>query len=584
MTTALTCPVCAYVVPATPSCTRCDWVLSAGPWLDVDPLRRRNDFHAELTAARQEFDVAAALLASGDDADLLGRLLAHVRGGAPEQPVRVRPAAHRTEPLAAVGATAMELVARRGELAVVDVRLDGVAVARIDVTDRHVPALTGTVRLHAWRDLMPSLPHDPDELALVLAGGVGRDQRRAPVELADLDLGDHVLVLHRLAGLTIPDIFVSRFADVRLVSRGEPLDDAAVASWIARAPLRHDISLVLVDVDDAGVTRPVTRTLFSAGTSARDLPLARVNVQAPAGGRDALALAVVSGPPGTPPRQCAPISVLRCDLTPSQPHELEFRLDGPGEVALVRPGGTTDATTAAGWPDLLDEMPMRYQPDANALDLAIALELGGDPDTVNPRRDLAVGVLAHLAAHHPDPSAVRVCVIGYDDHLRGRGVLKKTRGFVGLQDAEDFAATLPCSTPVEPKGAPVEDALATARALTWRPLPSARRLLVIGGRPPHPAVDAGISRCPHQYDWRVLLRQLENDHVVHAAVWDRPAWTERSNNEAKLATQTWHALASPRPPMLLHGGVTAAYVVKEAKAVRDATPQPPLLFPLVIKN
>ncbi|WP_394617036.1 hypothetical protein JNUCC0626_46750 [Lentzea sp. JNUCC 0626] len=583
MTAALTCPVCAHVVPPGPSCTRCDWVLSGGPWLDVDAHARRLEFHAELTTARRSFDVAAAVRAAGDDQALLKRVLTHVRGDASAE-VKIRPAEHHTEPLAVVGAFAMDLVARHGELAVVDVRLDGVAVARIDVRERHVPVLTGPVRLHAWRDLMPALPQDHDELALVLAGGVGRQQRRAPVELAELALGTSVLVLHRLPDLPIPDEFVSRFADVRLVARSEPvLDAAVVASWVARAPLRHDVSLVLVDVDAQGVTRPVTRTLFSAGTSAGDVPVEKLIVDAPAGGRDPLVLAVVSGPAGTPPRQCEPISVLRCELGPGQPHELEFRLDGPGEITLVRPRGKADEGTALRWPELLDDVPPRYRSDVNALDFAIAVELGGSADTVGARRKLAVDVLAHLAAHHPEPEAVRAAVIGYDDHRLTRAVLKSTRGFVALQDAEDFTAALPASEPIEPKGAPVEDALAVACSLPWRPLPAARRLLVIGGRPPHPPADSRISRCPHRLDWESLVARLDRDQVEHVAVWDRPAWTERPNDEARLATRAWHALASPRRPMLL-SGVDAASVVEEAGAVRATAPQPPLLFPLVPKN
>ncbi|MGI5506204.1 hypothetical protein [Lentzea sp. CA-135723] len=584
MTTALTCPVCAHDVPPGPSCARCDWALSGGPWLDVDAHARRVEFHAALTAARRAFDVNAAVLAAGGDRELLRRVLTHVRGGAPEDAVRAEPAAHRTEPLAAVGALAMDLVARQGELAVVDVRLDGVAVARIDVKERYVPALTGAVRLHTWRDLMPALPQDPDELALVLAGGVGRDQRREPVELAGPALGSNVLVLHRLPGLPIPDEFVSRFSCVRLVARDEPaLTASVVASWVERAPLRHDVSLVLVDVDAQGGTRPVTRTLFTAGTSAVHVPVAKLTVGAPAGGREPVVLAVVSGPAGTPPRQCVPISVARCELRPSQPHELEFRLDGPGEVTLVRPGGSPDDTTAARWPELLDDVPARYLSDADALDLVVAVELGGSAKSVEPRRKLAVDVLAHLAVHHPEPESVRVVVVGYDDHLRTRTVLRTTRGFVALRDAEDFTASLPHSEPIEPKGAPIEDVLAAACGLKWRPLPAARRLLVIGSRPPHPAVDAAIGRCPQRHDWRYLVQQLDSRHVAHAAVWDRPSWAERPNDEARLATQAWHALAGPRRPMLL-SGVDAAFVVKEAKALRDAAPQAPLLFPLVLKN
>ncbi|SDM16117.1 hypothetical protein SAMN04488074_117110 [Lentzea albidocapillata subsp. violacea] len=591
MSTALTevaCPVCTHVVPPDPSCGRCGWVLFGGPWVDIAADDRRLEFHAELTAARRRFDLTAAVLAAGGDQELLARLLKLLRGGAPKEAeladARRTSARHRTEPLAVAGAAALSRLARHGALAVVDVRLDGVAVARIDVGERHVPGLTGPVRLHPWRELMPTLPQDADELAIVLAGGAGLGQATRHTGLADLGLDGDVLVLNRLPGLPVPDALVSRYTDVWLVARTEPaLDDRVIASWVARAPLHHDLSLVLVDVDPQGVTHPMTRTLFTAGTTARELPVARLTVDAPAGGREPLVLAVVSGPAGTPPRQCAPISVVRCELRPSQRHELEFRLDGPGEVTLVRPGGSADDATANRWPELLDDMPPRYQSDADALDFAIAVELGGAAEAVAPRRKLVVDVLAHLSAHHPDPAAVRAAVIGYDDHLRARNVLHTTSGFVSLEDAEDFAAALLPSPAIEPRGAPVEDALAVARGLPWRSLPVARRLVLVGGRPPHPAADAAISRCPNQHDWQFLLRQLESDRVVHAAIWDRPDWTERGNPEARRATQAWHALASPQRPMLLHH-VDAAFVVKEAKAVRDAGPQASLLFPLAIKN
>ncbi|MCP2167293.1 hypothetical protein [Goodfellowiella coeruleoviolacea] len=595
-----TCPVCRHNATDARVCARCGWTLATPPWLDLDAEADVTAFAAELAARRRAFDLAAAALAAGfpvgGDTALFTRLAGRVRGGRPDSAelasaTRDAPAPPEGQPVAALVAPAVARLVgaadRARTLAVLDVHAEGVTVARLGVDAAGVPSVVEPVRLVGWREVLPGLPPTADDLLLALAGGVGAsedvpdpDRARPPAVSAD-----EVLVLHRLAGWPVPDAVAARLGTPHPVRRGQPpLDEDAAAAWAALAPLRHDYRLVLVAVDGRGATRPVSRRLFASGTSAAGRPVASVAVTGPV--RPAAlhpVLAVVTGPPGTPPRQCAPVAVFHARLRPNTRDTLEFRLDGPGRVALLRPDGEPAPEALATWPDVLDDVPAVYRPDAHAADVVFAVELCGRPlAAAQRRRDLVAEAIDHLGRVHPAPDSVRVAVLGYRDHVaQGPRALAGSRRFGTVAEAAAVVAGLAAGPLTEPWAAPVEDALARARRLDWRPAPVARRLVIVGSRPPHLDYDASAPRCPHGCDWRRDLALLDNLAVHHVAVWDRPAWSERDIPEARQAIEAWRAFGLPRLPLLLDR-VDAARVVREARVVPKAAPTAPLLFPLPV--
>jgi hypothetical protein len=426
---------------------------------------------------------------------------------------------------------------------------------------------------------------------LVLAGGIGNRARRIEDELdADPDLlaravgaADEVLVLQRLPGWPLPAELVHAHPSVHPVGASEPvLDDDLVTKLIARTPLRHGYQLVLIDLDAHGSTMPVAHPLFAAGAVATRRAVVTVPVVAPAAAGQPVVVAVVAGPDGTPPRQCRPVAITRCQLVAGQPHALAFRLDGPGRVTLTQPAHSRlDARTAETWPDLLDDIPARYQPDANAVDVVFGIELGGSQHELDRRRDLVVAVIRFIEGNHPDPDAVRVGIIGYREHQgqQRQNVLEVSQ--LGQPAVgREFAANLVRCPMIEPWNAPVEDALSMARRwMSWRPRPVARRFVLVGARPPYPPVDGSVARCPNGLNWSDELLRLEQDDVHHVAVWDRPPWSEKKNEGGRQAVAAWLRLGRPRPTMLLDRA-SPDLVATEAKTLGAATRPMPLLFPL----
>lgn len=590
------CPVCGYDVPDRPACAWCGWVLSDGPWLGGITARHQRDFDASLAAARRAFDLRAAVLASAGDTPALDRLAGLVRGGRPgateiATALGTAPPPPATTSIAAAVTPALAALVGAGDaypprvLAIVDVRADGVAVARLTVDDIGVPSAVAPVRVTPWHTLVPGLPRDPDACRLVLAGGLGDAARPAAgsVTAPAVDTDD-IVVLHRLAGWPLPDLLVRRYPVVHRVSPDEPaLGDGLVPALTGMAPLRHGYGLVLVGVDERGTTRPVRLPLFAEGTVAGRHSVATATVTGPAAGREPAVLAVVAGPPDTPPRLCRPVTVARCALPVGERATLEFRLDGPGRVTVLRPSARPDSDAARDWPDLLDDVPDVYQPDVNAVDVVFAVELGGSQKQVDRRRELVTDVIRFVEDHHPEPNAVRVGVIGYGDHRgSGRQPVATMLDLDSPAAARGFVAGLGHSEPVEPRNAPVEDALRIARrGMRWRARPVGRRFVLVGARPPHPAADEGsVARCPNGLTWKKELERLERLEVQHVAVWDRPHWSRNNSQDSRRVEAIWRQLAQPRLTMLLDL-VEPAVVARDARVLGTGRQPAPLLFPLI---
>src|SRR5262249_54642781 len=233
---------------------------------------------------------------------------------------RAAPRGPAAEPLPAAVAPALaRLVAEPGDdrprtLALVEVRADGVATARLGTDELGIPVSLEPVRLVDWASLLPWLPPDDDERRLVLAGGIrargwvgpGVDRvATAPLRLAHQADCTETVLLHRLGGWPIPDRLVrSHQLTHHVPASGPVLDDRLVTELMAVAPLRHDYGLVLIDLDNRGTTRPVPHPLFPGGQPAGNGSVVTVPVTAPSTRRQPVVVAVVTGPAGTPARQC----------------------------------------------------------------------------------------------------------------------------------------------------------------------------------------------------------------------------------------------------------------------------------------
>lgn len=592
------CPVCLYDVPVAPACARCGWELSAGPWAGTATAEHEHAFADKLATARRSFDLTTAARASAGDQALLRRLATLVRGGTPDGPEIAAAAAPGEPPESAPAALApavAKLVAGEGTdtLTLVEVRLEGIAVGRLDVDDLGVPRPVGQVRLSPWESLLPALPADEDRRRMVLAGGIDPDTQ---ARVGDRELayhtahatvlgqsGQNTVVLHRLPGWAIPDEVLEAW-DLRPVNRrpvtGGGLADSLLAELVTRAPLRFGYGLVLVEVNKDGVTRPVVHPLFPAGSAASGERVA-VTVEAPATTGTPLVAAIVGGPAGSPPRHRQPVAVHRVSLTAKETHRLEFVLDGPGQVSLHRPAGEPDQVGVDTWPDVLDDIPSVYRPATEAMDLAFTVELGGTAEAVARRVDLVTQVIQEVEERHPEPESVRVGIVGYHDHrAHQRTNVLVSHPFSPLREALEFAGGLAASPQIEPWAAPLEDALWDVVRLRWRRRPAACRLVIVGSRVPHPDEPRGdTAGCPHRYSVTSRLKWLDDNEVHRVAVWDPPSVLDREPRESALATSTWRSLARPRQP-LPFDRTNAALLATEARAVGSGPPPNPLLFPL----
>lgn len=571
------CPVCLYDVPAALTCERCEWELSAGPWAGVATAAHERAFADKLATARRTFDLTTAGRASAGDEALLRRLAMLVRGGTPTEPeiaAAILPGEPAESALSALAPAVAKLVAGEGTLTVVEVRLEGIAVGRLDVDDLGVPR-PGEIRVSPWE----SLPADEDRRRMVLAGGIDPDTHaRVGGRVDSVVRSPNTVVLNQLPGWAIPDEVVEAWG-LRPVNRRpvDALTESLLAELATRAPLRFGYGLVVIDVDDDGATRPVLHPLFPAGAVASGEPAA-VTVEAPA---TPLVAAVVGGQAGSTPRLCQPVSVHRVPLTAKESHRLEFVLDGPGRVSLHHPAGERDAAGERTWPDVLDDIPRVYRPASEAMDLAFTVELGGKAEVVARRVELVTQVIRVVEERHPEPESVRVAIIGYHDHrAHERGNVLVSHSFGPLRGALAFAGGLSASPQIEPWAAPLEDALWAAVGLDWRRRPAACRLVIVGSRVPHPDEPRGhTGACPNRFSVASRLKWLDDNEVHRVAVWDPPSILDQDNRERTIAASTWRAVARPRQP-LPFGHVDATLVATEARAVGSGPPPNPLLFPL----
>ncbi|MGW0329031.1 hypothetical protein [Nocardia sp. NPDC003183] len=585
------CPVCRCSGADAPTCPGCGWQMVAGPWLGGITEDRRRRFDEDLATATRRFDLAAAARGAGfpvagDDA-LLAELVGFVRGGTPTSDeihaARTRSGAVESMPVWDVLGPALGWLAEAPSgartLTVVDVSATGLHVVAVRIDGVGALAFAGRSRQIPWTALFPMLPSSAGEALFLLAGGVGVGQVAVELDLeAARQLlpqagdGSRVVVLQRLFGWPGVDTVVALLPTAHRV-HGEPIGDEFLRRGSAYLPLPVAYRLFIVDVDDAGDTGFVLLRLFSAGAVAVETRPVTQSLTLPVGASE-IVVAVIADELDLPLEQRTLLSIIRC---PGR-HELtvEFVLESPGVVTVnVASAVHREEVAASEWPTLLATIPARYEPSKASADVVFAVELAGSESTVDRRCALIAEVIAETVARHPNPSGVRVAVLGYREHLsRRREQAIHRRGFTALHDAGKIAEGLPMSKIIEPDVAPLEDALASATKLPWAPNVS-RSLLVIGSRAPY--VDP-LGSCPNDFDWEQSLRRLRSADVRVHAVWDPPASLAPNSRFGVMVERVWKQLGRPRGPRRLDA-VTARDIVGDFFP-RVAEHVVPLNFPI----
>ncbi|MFI5957826.1 hypothetical protein [Cryptosporangium sp. NPDC051539] len=566
------CPVCLREIEPADVCGGCGWVLRSGVRLGGLTDAAREAFAAKLGAAQHAIDARAAVRVldslGADEPGLADRMRRVMRGsGAPVAGGGARP---RAEDLGGMLAPHLaRLVAGEiDRLAVVEIGAEAVTLHRVRV-DRIGTPVSDPAVAWAWTALVPALPSDRELRLLRLAGGIGDGDGaaptgaeltagRLPAELTERSLSGALVLVRRVASWPVLDALVDALAE-RLGTPAAVTVAGALDDALRRAPLRHDYALAIASLDPStGRVAVVPKVLFGRGTSVvpgrepiEDVPVARI------GADDEVTLAVVACPEGRPedwyPVQAAVVAL------PGDGVTVQIALEGPGKVRFLAPVGVRDVPLE--WNSLLGRVQDAevHQP----VDCVFAVELGGAPAEVQARLDLIENTLALLAAEHPQPLALRVAVIGYDDHVLdgGRRVppVVHPAGLEPIAAARTRVRTLRPAERGHPLVAPVEDAIAELPALDWRTgIPHV--LAVLGSRPPHPPEGDGRSpRCPRQFNWETTMDGLVRmQSLRRVAVRFRPEIEPVTfeRNAPGRAQKAWHGLGADG---VLDGEVTSAW-------------------------
>ncbi|EIV94357.1 hypothetical protein [Frankia sp. QA3] len=493
-----------------------------------------------------------------------------------------------------------------------------------------------------WLRMAGGLGSDRVNGGGVNSGGVGRGGCRSRAAgwaaalrpaldtLAALDRAMPLVLLRRVDGWSAVDAAEAALAaavpgrDVsrRAVGTGPgPLGEALRA-----APARHDLALVVAEVDSG--TRLVTlatRPLFAAGTRVTPgAPPPRRTVElalpgpadggsrrgsgpgqqhgqqqhgqqqhgqehGPGHGQDVVTLAVVAGPTAGPPGAWLPVAAASLPLPAGTATSVEVELVAAGRFRFTAAGRTADGA-APDWPALLARVPAKQ--GADPVDVVFGIELGGDdPVAATARLRLAVDVVELVGRAHPDPGAVRIGAIGYDDHVFDdtkiwrrpviRPVAFASAAAASRSRLVDELVSLRPSPRLHAYAAPIEDAVHELAQLPWR-AGAARVFVTLGALPPHPADrhTAGSPRCTRNYDWRTTMDTLVDTHGLRrVAVRGTPEVDlDRAARDAPArADDAWRHLGADA---LLAAEATDAARLAEACGVLPAVFSRPLPVPL----
>jgi hypothetical protein len=548
------CPVCGRPAGSEPGCAECGWPLRSPLRAGPVTAQLRAGYTSRLHDAQQTLD--ARVVARITDDPLPYQHC--IRGGVPgaAQWATARQSATRDsgdaggEP--ALRAALADVVSGLGagtQATVAEVSGDGITVSRTGVDRSGTPWLEEAFS-RTWTVLLPMLSGRREEREFQLAGGLHGVDRGGLAErlrgglagLADIPAGE-VLVICRPAAWMILEWaaagLLAAWPQARLLRVAPPAGSIPVAAMLAglttEAPLRDAYQLMVAVVDDiSGAVAIQPRQIFAPG----DTPgtECRLRLLRPPGETDDTALAIFSSSaePGG-----EPLALYSAKLSPERQFQLRVILDGPGRARITDPA-VTDHPGA--WHQIRDEIPDRVDVTVGPADLVCAIELAGPVPEVRARLRLVRTLLERVADDQVASAQLRVGVVTCTDHdfERGQEYRPVVKGVVvgPVQDALAWLARQTTATVSYPRAAPIEDLLyessimlADARA-TGR----AARLLLVGGRRPHPYPQGTetVMRCPLQYKWQEILRQLTGEAGArcvavtkavagnrgHAAIWE----------------------------------------------------------------
>ncbi|MEU7830560.1 hypothetical protein [Nonomuraea sp. NPDC049129] len=521
------CPVCRLPITQHERCA-CGWTLRTS-WTVGEG--NRSAFAAELAAAQLAHDVRVAAWA-GCDRDTIAPLLRGEPTWADWDQAKERPAA-RTEPLHPVLAAAFASLAAGQVLALVEIGAQDVTITWAAAADPDPGGPPAERRSQPWREVLPMLATDAEHLRFQLAGGLaGVDRAEISVRLAGWAEGllaaselpaDSVLVaVNRCPGWTVPAELIGhlRRCHPKLRAAADAGEVAPVwARVLAEQPLHTSYGLLTADVGKDGTVRLASRPLFAPGDRAGKT--ATVVVRCPPGGADRDSVLVVV----TGTRRLVGAWSVR--LRPGVPVPVEAELTAPGRVRLISPADARPDRRSLAQLEAL--APGRIHVRSGPVEIICLVELNGPQDAALRRRKLLAELFDLLAAELT--VAAGVALLGYTDHYAGAADEHVVHGrWLGPPAAaQETLDALPAPAPRwNRNAAPLEDALQeVARRCAHQPASRPRILLVVAGRPPHPAAVADVprpaQRCPHGWDWTTYARRLGTAGIgVRLVVLDEP--------------------------------------------------------------
>jgi hypothetical protein len=518
------CPVCGRVVGPEPQCTECGWTLRSP--LRVGPVtpQLRDEFTLRLRDARHALDARIAARVSADPAPYSS----YIRGGAPDD---AQWAAARESATLDAGDAVDEATLRVGvadlasglradaQAVVVEVSADGIAVAQAGLDRFGTPWLDRAPAV-AWISVLPMLSTDAQERHFQLAGGLSGLDRSAVSEdlrrgLPDIPHGDLLLICRPAGWLVLEWAAATLRAsrpDARFLRVAGAVGDTPAATVLAslttEAPLSDAYQLKVAVVDDvSGEVRTQDRQIFAPG----DIPgtESRVSLRWPPGNSAETALAIFSASDA----RSEPLALYSLPLPPEPTFDLRAILDGPGRMRIVEPPGAI--THPGTWAQVRSEIPDRLDVTAGPADLVCAVDLAGPTPVARARLRLIRSLLELLSEEYAAREQLRVSVLTCTDHDFERGHEERhvVRG-IGLSPVPEAVAWCARQSTVKEiyrLAAPIEDLLFEASIMLKgsRADGRAARLLIVGGRRPHPFPKEieDIRPCPHRYKWRQSLKQ-----------------------------------------------------------------------------
>lgn len=480
----------------------------------------RDEFTLRLDGAQHALDLRIAARVTADARPYLH----YVRGGppAPDEWAAARRAAVTER---ADDADEALLRARLAEIAgtlrtdtratVAEVGEDGIAVCQAGLDRSGAPWLE-RAPVVTWTALLPMLAAAKDERIFQLAGRFGQLDRSAIKEgvrgcLAGVPRTDGLLVVCRPAGWPVLEWTASAIVEGRpgaslmRVSGTAGLAPVAdtLASLTTEAPLRASYRLMVAVVDQAsGKVHTEARKVFGPGDepgTESSLALRR-----PPGDSRDTTLAIFSDD-GSPDQ---PLALYSVPLPSQRVFDVQMVLDGPGRVRVAEPSGAT--VHRGTWAQVSDEIPDQVSMTLGPTDLVCAVDLCGPRE----RLRLVRALLASLKDEYPESGSLRVAMLTCTDHNFERG--HERDGVVKgippspVSEALDWLDHREAVRVTYAPAAPIEDLLHEASIMLGKSHEAGRatRLLLVGGRRPHPESAEKLQRCPHKYKWRDGLGRL----------------------------------------------------------------------------